>query len=451
MEDFNANAFGSDYISPDSYTPKKKNFFWRPGGLWTDFFIVAAILSLMLIFVGSPLADLLTKKLFPAAKWLTTITGDEDISTFMLSYFGFFGIWIIFMIVISFFRSNRPIWKAFLYNGHGNNIKAIFIGILIGFGMNGICILISWIMGDISLSFNEFNPKLFFMFLFCVLIQSGGEEIVTRCYLYQKLRRRYRWPIIAIVVNALFFTALHINNDGVTKLGLIQILEAGILFSLFIYFYDSLWTAIWAHTAWNFTQSIVFGLPNSGIVSKYSVFRLDAASARNGIFYNVGFGVEGSLGSCIILGIAILAVLIINLIKRRGERKDHWEEMDEYTVRNPLHIWLPIVISLALGVAAYMIYPAAKSKSNDLKQKFEALPKELTTGETAENTTEKDNSTAESARPSDESAANADKAKDKTNSSATKTTNKTDSNADKTTNKAESNADKSTNKTDANA
>ncbi len=31
------------------------------------------------------------------------------------------------------------------------------------------------------------------------------------------------------------------------------------------------------HMAWNYTQNIIFGLPNSGIVSGFSLFKLDAA------------------------------------------------------------------------------------------------------------------------------------------------------------------------------
>ena len=85
------------------------------------------------------------------------------------------------------------------------------------------------------------------------MIQSGAEEIVDRCYLYQKLRRRYRWPVIAIAVNALIFMALHMGNPGVTKLGLLQVFLFGVLASLLVYYWDSLWAAIWTHTAWNFS------------------------------------------------------------------------------------------------------------------------------------------------------------------------------------------------------
>ncbi|MBQ9060355.1 MAG: CPBP family intramembrane metalloprotease, partial [Firmicutes bacterium] len=161
----------------------------------------------------------------------------------------------------------------------------------------------------------------------CVLIQSAAEELTDRWYLYQKLRRRYKAPWIAIVVNSLVFTAMHLFNPGISFLALVQIFIVGMVFSLFVYYYNGLWMAMAFHAAWNFTQSIFFGLPNSGIVSAYSVFRLDAASATNGIFYNVNFGVEGSIGAVVILAGVCLFLALKN--RGKGEHTDIWEQKGE--------------------------------------------------------------------------------------------------------------------------
>ena len=344
-----AEPFGAP---PDPVTPpadgKAKKSFLRDCASWTDVFPIAAMLSVLLMLFGSLLSAVLDRWVVPANQIGMNLLGDADSVRFLLDYFEFYGIWIAFMLVILLFRDNWPMWRAYLYNGHGNNLRSIPIGILLGFGMNGFCILMSWIMGDIKLSYNGFSPIAFFVFLLCVMIQSGAEEIIDRCYLYQKLRRRYRWPVIAIVVNSLVFMALHMANPGVTKLGLLQVFLIGILFSLIIYFWDSLWTVIWAHTAWNFSQSIVFGLPNSGIVSKYSVFKLEAASARDGIFYNTGFGVEGSMGANAIIGGAIVIVLIYALVTKRGERKDHWAEMEARDAGKN-HIWEAVVLTVIMA------------------------------------------------------------------------------------------------------
>ena len=322
---------------------------------WTDIIPIAVILSVGLMVLGE-LATGILYGVTPVRDWFASIAPDEGSALFLAQYFDFIGIWIAFIVIITIFRPNWPMWKAFFYNGHGNNLRAIPIGILLGGGMNGFCILMSVLSGDIRLRFNEFNPTLLFAFLLSVIIQSGAEEIADRCYLYQKLRRRYRWPAVAILVNSVVFSALHYFNPDVTWLGLLQVFEIGVLFSLIIYFYDSLWTVIWAHTAWNFSQSIVFGLPNSGIVSAYSVFKLDAASARNGFFYNTGFGVEGSVGANVIIGVMILIVLISGLVRRRGERADIWQKMEaagrvRTTGQKVLHVlgWI-LMVAFAVGL-----------------------------------------------------------------------------------------------------
>ena len=133
-----------------------------------------------------------------------------------------------------------------------------------------------------------------------------------------------------------------------TKLGLLQVFLIGVLFSLIVYYWDSLWTVIWAHTAWNFSQSIVFGLPNSGIVSKYSVVRLEAASARDGIFYNTSFGVEGSMGANAIIAGALVIVLIYGLVTKRGEKADHWEELEKRDAGRS-HIWEAVVLTAIMA------------------------------------------------------------------------------------------------------
>ena len=348
--------------APAPEVPVKKGY-RRVCGSWTDIFIIAVMLSVLLLILGEIITALLNGFVIHADDIALSLTGDEDIVPFLLQYFNFYGIWIAFILLITIFKGNWPMWKAFVYNGHGNNIRSVFAGIGLGFGMNGFCILMSWIQGDIRLTYNGFDPRLFFVFLLCVFIQSGAEEIVDRCYLYQKLRRRYRLPAVAILLNALIFMALHMGNPGVTVLGLLQVFLIGVLFSLIVYYWDSLWTVMWAHAAWNFTQSIVFGLPNSGIVSRYSVFKLDAASAVDGFFYNTSFGVEGSIGANIIITIMIAAVLIFAFATKRGEKMDHWKKMED-SGQSAGHIWeivvLVIIMAAILAVSSFTLYYLAQ-------------------------------------------------------------------------------------------
>ena len=132
------------------------------------------------------------------------------------------------------------------------------------------------------------------------------------------MRREFRNPWVSVIGNALLFGALHLGNKGVTALGVLNIILFGIFMSLIIYYYESMWMAIAVHTAWNFSQSIVLGLPNSGIVFDFSVFKLDAASARNSFAYHVNFGIEGTIFSTVLIAVVIVILLVLNK-KRQGD------------------------------------------------------------------------------------------------------------------------------------
>jgi hypothetical protein len=68
------------------------------------------------------------------------------------------------------------------------------------------------------------------------------------------------------------------------------------------------------HTAWNFTQNFLFGLPNSGIVSESSFLHLEAA--KDSLFYDVVFGIEGTLSSVIV--IAVFGAAVVYFGRKKG-------------------------------------------------------------------------------------------------------------------------------------
>ena len=301
----------------------------RPCGGFSDNFIISAILSLVIVIIGGNLAVLLFGFLNIQEK-LTVWLGSDNMGAFLSDYLLTIGLWIAGLLFMAIPKKNRPMLKALAPNRTANNLKGILIGLLLGFGANGFCVLMSVITGDIKLSYNGIDPLVLVVFLIAVFIQSSSEELTDRVYLYQKLRRRYRNPLVAILFSAVVFMAMHMANPGFTVVAGSQIFLVGLIWALIVYYYDSVWVAFWFHTAWNYTQNIIFGLPNSGIVSEYSIFKLEAASARNGLFYNVNFGVEGSLGSSLILIVMIIVLIIIN--RGRPEKKDYWAALEKKAV-----------------------------------------------------------------------------------------------------------------------
>ena len=103
------------------------------------------------------------------------------------------------------------------------------------------------------------------MLLFAVFIQSSCEELVERAYLLQVLKKGYR----------------------------------------------SKWVAV-----------------NSGIVVPYSIIGLDTVSATNSFFYDILFGIEGTIFSTILLFVACIVIYIIGS-KRNIEPLDVYAGFEE--------------------------------------------------------------------------------------------------------------------------
>lgn len=265
------------------------------------------ILVYVLLFLGQFLGIVLVNTIHVL---LPQSTAQSDVWQTGSMYLIFIGVWVIMVLYMLIFKKNRPILRSVGSKLPGNNLRMLGLGLVIGFGLNMFCALVAMLCGDIHLRFDSFRPLSLLLIFVLVFIQSSLEELMTRGFLYQRLVRIYGSPVFAMIANSLLFALLHIFNPGVTLLSSLNIFVVGLLFSLIVYYFDSLWCAFAVHAAWNFTQNILLGLPNSGLVVPYSVFKLDAARAVDSFAYNVGFGIEGSALSCVVLSAACVAVVI---------------------------------------------------------------------------------------------------------------------------------------------
>ncbi|MCR4650943.1 MAG: CPBP family intramembrane metalloprotease [Lachnospiraceae bacterium] len=273
----------------------------------SDNIFILYLISLGLMLFGSLLGYLFVFWLPETDLWLSVQMYLSDI-----------GIWGLSLLFMYLHKRSRPVLTKLTHKERGNNIPFLLLGFLIGFVLNGSCALAAWLNKDIMLYYDKVDLFPVLLLFVSVFVQSSAEEMLTRGFLYSRLRMSYRNPLVAIIGNTAFFTILHVFNPGFTVWSAINIFLSGLLFSLFVNYYDSIWCAMALHTAWNFTQNILFGLPNSGIVLPFSIFKLDAASARDSLFYNVGFGIEGTAFSCVVLTIGCLLVWFFG--KRHREK-----------------------------------------------------------------------------------------------------------------------------------
>ena len=274
--------------------PKKKK---------RHFFLLVLLVAFALILLGQLLGDLLMGLL------LRLIPNPDAGLQFLLQYLSFIGIIILMLAYCALLE--KELFRSYLWpkggGMRGNTAKNFALGLLIGFLMNGACILVAWLHGDLHFSVGRFPALYLLCALLCVCVQSGAEELVTRGYILGALRERYAaWAAIAL--NSLFFGLLHLLNPGITVFSLLSIVLVGFALSLIVYALDSLWMAIAIHAAWNFTQNFLFGLPNSGIVSARSFLHLEAAA--DSPFYDAAFGVEGTVTAVAVELLLALAVLL---------------------------------------------------------------------------------------------------------------------------------------------
>ena len=226
-------------------------------------------------------------------------------------YADFWGIWIAFILFCIIFREkNKAILESIKYNRTCNNFKMLIWGFLIGFALNGFCAAVAILHGDIKLTFYKFEILNLILLFIAVFIQSSSEELIFRGFIYQRLKNRYKNIEFTIIINSILFAVLHLGNNGISAAGFIDILLSGVFFSLMFCAFDSIWLVMACHTAWNFTQNILFGLPNSGTVAKYSIFMMDVNSAKSSFAFDKDFGLEGAALSITLMFIGCMIMYI---------------------------------------------------------------------------------------------------------------------------------------------
>ena len=113
---------------------------------------------------------------------------------------------------------------------------------------------------------------------------------------------------IAATIMSLTFGGLHLLNGGENLFGISQVFCIGMVFSYALWRTGSLWWGIGYHALWDWSQSFLFGVPDSGSVS---VGRLFITHPTGKPLLSGGTdGPEGSLFAVIFVLLTILAIYL---------------------------------------------------------------------------------------------------------------------------------------------
>jgi len=102
-------------------------------------------------------------------------------------------------------------------------------------------------------------------------VAAVAEEVFFRGYLFQTLIQGMTF-LPAMLAMALFFAFAHRSNPNATVFGLINVALAAIWFSLAYMKTRSLWLPFGLHVSWNYSQTVIYSFPTSGIdFTKYQL------------------------------------------------------------------------------------------------------------------------------------------------------------------------------------
>jgi uncharacterized protein len=146
-----------------------------------------------------------------------------------------------------------------------------------------------------------------------MLSVSLWEEAYFRGYLISNLREGFQSDfikkryalIIAVIISSITFGAAHSGNPNASLIAVINIFVAGVIFSYPYIKSKSLGLSVGMHLSWNYFQSVVFGMPVSGLQLNKSF--ADTKISGPELITGGQFGPEG--GAVGFVGLLMLAVL----------------------------------------------------------------------------------------------------------------------------------------------
>ncbi|MGL5330953.1 MAG: CPBP family glutamic-type intramembrane protease [Peptostreptococcaceae bacterium] len=227
----------------------------------------------------------------------------------------------IFASLVVFFRVIKIEKRSLASIGlcKENWFKKYSIGFIIGIAMMALVVLILFLVGCISIESNPTQPigisaiVPITIILVGWVIQGGTEEILTRGWLMNVLGARYNIAV-GLIVSSSFFGLLHLGNDNVNYLAVLNIILVGVFFGLYVIKTNDLWGACGMHSSWNFAQGNLFGFEVSGIdTSIGTLFDLNLVGSD---FISGGpFGPEAGLVTTFVL---IGGSLLICYLDKKG-------------------------------------------------------------------------------------------------------------------------------------
>lgn len=270
-------------------------------------FIVAPIVCFFLLLFGQIFGSIIVE----SVSSLFNVTVDWNKLEFkLLTFLGILIVTVFWGIVVE-----RSKWQAlgfFKKDAFKEFGKGYLFGIILLTG----CVLIMMLFGSVKITGFVFSPKILLSFIMIALawiIQSSAEEVLTRGWLLSSVSAKNSVHI-GVMVSSLFFVAVHLGNNAISILPVLDLFLFSLLAALYMIRQNSIWGVCGIHSAWNCFQGSVFAFRVSGHTIETAFIQVETMGPT---WLSGGdFGVEGSIVS-VIVQLLIVIWLINDLHKKK--------------------------------------------------------------------------------------------------------------------------------------
>lgn len=257
--------------------------------------ILVAVLTLILYIVFSILSVVLFGIFFPEL-FSSPLLYDPNANPGLETVEGIYTSVNIALIIPSFFIASKIVrdrpFSSYLSSRGGWNWEIFAKSLVIALVVYAVVTLAEFLIFGVELD-NKFTILTFLAMIIVTLFQAFAEELMCRGFLMQTLGSWFRVPIVAIVLQALFFTVLHSYN----LIGLVDILFSGLCYGLVAWYCDGLEVSSALHSVNNITVFLIAGVTTTELSTEITI--------------------DGSLEGMVLSIVAIAAIFLI-------ERKYNW-------------------------------------------------------------------------------------------------------------------------------
>ena len=178
-----------------------------------------------------------------------------DIARLAVSFFVFLFLWRSYCRIIE----KR---EAYELSARGS-LPEFLSGVLIAVVVVGATVFFLYTSGFYTVG--HFNANLILVTSFAMYMTGSlMQELITRLIIF-RLTEEWLGTWVAIAISAAIFGLAHAANPNQTALSTFTLVITSFFFIGPFMLTRRVWMVLGAHFGWNFTQTGIFGMPNSGI------------------------------------------------------------------------------------------------------------------------------------------------------------------------------------------